>query len=74
MDYIHLMNILKICHASDFPTIFVLFFFCMTAPLLVCAIIITHDCASILDSIAKVVSTLFAHGASHPFIPIHSIE
>ena len=31
-----------------------------------------HDCASILDSIAKGI-TLFSHGASHPYIFIHSI-
>ena len=29
-----------------------------------------HDCASILDSIAKGI-TLFSHGASHPYIFIH---
>ena len=34
-----------------------------------------QDCASILDSVAKGTSFFheFSHGASHPYIPIHSL-
>ena len=34
-----------------------------------------HDCASILYSIAKGFPCFrnFSHGASHPYIPIHSL-
>ena len=48
----------------------------MRNPLPECVGRVTHDCASIPDSIAKVFPCFhdFSHGPSHPYIPIHSIE
>ena len=48
---------------------------CVTPPYIFTAKV-THNCASILDSISKSIPCFhnFSHGASHPYIPIHSIE